>query len=179
MRSGSAGFAKRSPSTTISATSGQTVVLSGLLTKRTFDIHRRVPLLADVPLIGDLFRYDAVQDSRTELLIIMTPRILRSDLDMEMLKQVESSRMSWVLSDVIDLHGPAGLRTRGDAWDEVEGCYPTEVPMEELQLSQPSVARPATGEEALPSPVTSTSGVEPASFVDTAAAPRRLPSTTR
>ena len=45
--------------TTISAVSGQTVVLSGLLTKRDEALHRRVPLLADIPLVGDLFRFDA------------------------------------------------------------------------------------------------------------------------
>lgn len=123
--------------TTVSAASGQTVLLSGLLTKRTFDVHRRVPLLADIPLLGDLFRYDGVEETRSELLIIMTPRIIRSELDAEMLKQVESSRMSWVLSDVIDLHGPAGLRTRGDAWGEAEACYPTEVPTE-MQLGEPT-----------------------------------------
>ncbi len=57
--------------------SGQTVVLSGLMTKRTLDIHRRVPLLADIPLLGNLFRYDSVSEQRTELLIIMTPRIVK------------------------------------------------------------------------------------------------------
>jgi type II secretory pathway component GspD/PulD (secretin) len=43
--------------TTVSAVSGQTIVLSGLLTKRDEALHRRVPLLADIPLLGDLFRY--------------------------------------------------------------------------------------------------------------------------
>src|SRR5262249_5201352 len=54
--------------TTVSALSGQTVVLSGLLTNRREDVHRRVPLLADIPLIGDFFRYDRVANQRTELL---------------------------------------------------------------------------------------------------------------
>src|SRR5690606_16844412 len=47
---------------TVAAASGQTIVLSGLLTKESFDIHRRVPLLADIPLLGDLFRYDSVSE---------------------------------------------------------------------------------------------------------------------
>src|SRR3972149_1762283 len=55
--------------TTVSALSGQTVVLSGLLTNRREDVHRRVPLLADIPLIGDLFRYDRVSGRRTGLVI--------------------------------------------------------------------------------------------------------------
>ncbi|MGI9458334.1 MAG: secretin N-terminal domain-containing protein, partial [Aeoliella sp.] len=118
--------------TTVAASTGQTVVLSGLLTKRSFDIHRRVPILADIPLLGDLFRFDSVSEQRTELLIVLTPRIVRSELDAEMIKQVESSRMSWVLCDAVDLHGPSGLRSRCDDWTDAdsESVYPTHVPNE-------------------------------------------------
>lgn len=164
--------------TTVSAASGQTIVLSGLLTKSTFDLHRRVPLLADIPLIGDLFRYDAVQQSRKELLIILTPRVIRSELDAEMLKQVESSRMSWVLSDVIEMHGPAGLRTRGDAWDDVPGCYPTEMAPEGPTLGNLRNATPisAIDEPSASEPVAEVaSRIEAASYSKPFIPPRRLP----
>ncbi len=120
--------------TVVSAATGQTVVLSGLLTKSTSDVHRRVPLLSDIPLLGDLFRYDSVSQQRTELLIIMTPRIVRSDVDADMIKQVESSRMSWVMCDVINMHGPSGLKGRCDEWGgcETEAVYPTHIPEGEL-----------------------------------------------
>jgi general secretion pathway protein D len=159
--------------TTVSAASGQTIVLSGLLTKSTFDLHRRVPLLADIPLIGDLFRYDAVQQSRKELLIILTPRVIRSELDAEMLKQVESSRMSWVLSDVIEMHGPSGLRTRGDAWDDVPGCYPTEMAPEGPVLGGVQNAAPTGGADEPIAEVASR--VEAASYSNPFIPPRRLP----
>jgi type II secretory pathway component GspD/PulD (secretin) len=136
--------------TTVHALSGQTIVLGGLISKEQTDVHRRVPLLADIPLLGDLFRYDGVSEGRNELLIIMTPRVVRNYLDTEMIKQVEASRMSWVLSDVIALHGPSGLRGRGDAWTdaECEVIYPTHVPADgEMVLPlegqpQPSPAQP-------------------------------------
>jgi general secretion pathway protein D len=159
--------------TTVSAASGQTIVLSGLLTKSTFDLHRRVPLLADIPLIGDLFRYDAVQQTRKELLIILTPRVIRSELDAEMLKQVESSRMSWVLSDVIEMHGPSGLRTRGDSWEDVPGCYPTELPPEGPVLGEVQNAAP-TGAAVEPD-AEDASRVEAASYSKPFIPPRRLP----
>jgi type II secretion system protein D len=118
--------------TTVSALSGQTIVLSGLLTKRTQDLHRRVPLIADIPLIGNLFRFDSVAQERTELLIILTPQIVNNRMDAELIKQVESARMSWVLCDVINMHGEAGLRSRCDEWgaSESESVYPTYVPQE-------------------------------------------------
>jgi type II secretion system protein D len=118
---------------TVSAMDGQTIVLGGLLTTRKLDVHRRVPLIADIPLIGDLFRFDSVGEERRELLIILTPRIVRKPEDAERLKQIESSRMSWVLGDVVALNGPAsGLRSRCDEWyeSEVGGVYPTYIPQE-------------------------------------------------
>jgi type II secretory pathway component GspD/PulD (secretin) len=118
--------------TTISALSGQTVILGGLLETTKSDIHRRVPIIADIPLIGDLFRYDSVAEERRELLIILTPQIIYTKTDSDLVKQIESSRMSWILSDVINLHGEAGLRSRCDEWydGEMESIYPNFVPEE-------------------------------------------------
>lgn len=127
---------------TVAAASGQTIVLSGLLAKESFDVHRRVPILADIPLLGDLFRYDSVSEQRSELLIIMTPRVIRSEQDAEMIKQVESARMSWVLSDVVNLHGPSGLRSRCDEWTDADSFYPTHVPVDGELLPTPAVEGP-------------------------------------
>jgi general secretion pathway protein D len=110
---------------------GQTVILGGLITSRKSDVHRRVPLIADIPLIGDLFRYDGVNEVRNELLIILTPRVIRDPSDFERVKHVESSRMSWILSDVVALNGPSGLLSRCDDWsgNAVDSLYPGQVPV--------------------------------------------------
>jgi type II secretory pathway component GspD/PulD (secretin) len=114
--------------------SGQTVVLSGLLRKEDRALHRRVPILADIPLLGDLFRYDSVSTTRNELLIILTPHVIRNRVESDMVKQVESARMSWCLSDVIDLHGRVGLRSRQDPAGaaEAETIYPEPVTAEQF-----------------------------------------------
>jgi hypothetical protein len=128
--------------TTVSALSGQTVVLGGLIQTRKFDVHRRVPLIADIPLIGDLFRYDSVSEERRELLIILTPRIVYGKEDADLVKQIESSRMSWILGDVINLHGEVGLRSRCDEWQDadIEAVFPNFVPEEGiLPLSEPNM----------------------------------------
>ncbi len=176
--------------TTVAALSGQTVVLSGLLTKQTNDINRRVPLLSEIPLLGDLFRYDFVSEQRTELLIILTPRVIRNEIDAEMIKQVESSRMSWVLCDVIDLHGPSGLKSRCDDWsEETEAIYPRYVPTdEELMTPSPTYesvpvdgpmwqggAKEAKPRAAAEEFVTPTSYSQPARSNPTSTLPRRLP----
>ena len=119
-----------SAETTISAVSGQTVVLSGLIVKRDRELHRRVPLLADIPLIGELFRFDSKHVQKAELLIVLTPHVIRSRQQSEMMKQVESARMSWCLSDVVAINGPAGLRSASDTMGaaEAETMFPIEIP---------------------------------------------------
>jgi hypothetical protein len=118
--------------TTISATSGQTVVLGGLIETTKNDVHRRVPIIADIPLLGNLFRYDSVQEGRREVLIVLTPQVIYNKMDSDLVKQIESSRMSWILSDVLNVHGEAGLRSRCDEWcdGEMESVFPNFVPEE-------------------------------------------------
>ena len=94
--------------TNISAMDGETVLLGGLIQKENQDIKRKVPLLADIPLVGKLFQYQFTRCKRSELIIILTPRIARSIRDMEEIKRVETARMSWCLGSVAKLHGDIG-----------------------------------------------------------------------
>jgi hypothetical protein len=148
--------------TTVHALNGQTPVLGGLITKTNSETHRRVPLLADIPVLGHLFRYDNVQKRRTELLIIMTPRVLRTKEDADILKQVESSRMSWCLADVIKIHGESGLRGRNADWTDAETTvvYPdfapemldSAIPGAEEIVTPPAGSRPLTPPPTSPPP---------------------------
>ena len=95
--------------TTVSARSGQTVILGGLITQTRSETTRRVPYLADIPVLGRLFRFDSLTQQRKELLIIMTPYIMRTDEDVEWMNQRESERMSWCLADVANIHGETPL----------------------------------------------------------------------
>lgn len=100
--------------TTVSAASGETIVLGGLITKDSETIRRRVPYLSSIPVIGELFRFDSNSMVRSELLIILTPQVVRSEEDRERLKLAEAARMSWCLADVHELHGPTGIYEDGD-----------------------------------------------------------------
>lgn len=94
---------------TISARSGQTVVFAGLI-QNTHNLRlRRVPYLADLPVLGRLFEFETDFEQRKELLVVMTPYIIRDDADIEMAKLQESARMSWCLSDVVSVTGDWGL----------------------------------------------------------------------
>lgn len=91
---------------TLSIPNGQTVVMGGMITKQDDTINRKVPWLGDIPYLGYAFRYDSTTQRRTELLIFLTPRIIRNDADSEVIKQIEAERMHYIERDVERLHGP-------------------------------------------------------------------------
>src|SRR5690606_14638270 len=137
--------------TTVSAADGQTVVLGGLLTKDTAKTRRRVPLLSSIPIVGNLFRYDQDITRRRELLIIMTPRIVRNEADAELVKQAEAARMSRCLADVRKMHGDPGIYTRDGEWYEGQTVviHPDQNPLGVEEV-------PAPGQSILPPGVMTT-----------------------
>ena len=142
--------------TTVSAMSGQTVVLGGLIAKSKEELHRKVPLLGDIPVLGYLFRFDSVNAKRSELMIIMTPHIVRNEADADAIKQAEAARMSWCLSDVTKIHGDVGLRGRTDNWSDAETqtVYPDMKPAlgpDGKPLSPEMIPTPATNPAEKPS----------------------------
>jgi type IV pilus assembly protein PilQ len=56
---------------------GQTVVLGGILETERRDAENKVPYLGDIPVLGRLFKQTTTTDNKDELLIFVTPRILR------------------------------------------------------------------------------------------------------
>jgi len=95
--------------TIVSALDGETVMLGGLLNTDKQEISRRVPFLSNIPIAGNLFKYEYQKQKRTELIMIMRPRIVRKSEDMEAIKRVEFARMNWTLADVTKLHGDIGV----------------------------------------------------------------------
>jgi type II secretion system protein D len=91
---------------TVSVPNGQTIVMGGMITKTDATLERKVPWLGDVPGLGALFRYDATETRRTELLIFLTPRIIGSDVDSELIKQIEAERLHFIEEEAEKIHGP-------------------------------------------------------------------------
>jgi general secretion pathway protein D len=68
---------KRYASTTVVAKDGEAIAIGGLLRDNEVKIVRKVPLLGDIPLLGWLFRYQRKQIDKTNLLIFITPTIVK------------------------------------------------------------------------------------------------------
>ncbi|HEX4870452.1 MAG TPA: hypothetical protein VFV15_07025, partial [Moraxellaceae bacterium] len=67
----------RRASTTVQLRDGETFAIAGLLKNNVVETIRRVPLLGDLPLVGALFRHSVFQSEKTELLFVVTPRLVK------------------------------------------------------------------------------------------------------
>ena len=71
------GLQTRRAKTTLEPRDGQSFAIAGLLRKDFQSTVRQFPLLGSIPIIGTLFRSTGFQRSETELVIIVTPRLVR------------------------------------------------------------------------------------------------------
>ncbi|MDP2879853.1 MAG: type IV pilus secretin PilQ [Sulfuricella sp.] len=69
-------------STIVEVENGGTVVIGGIYQQTQDDTVTKVPLLGDVPVLGFLFRSKGIRDDKSELLIFVTPRILKESLNL-------------------------------------------------------------------------------------------------
>jgi general secretion pathway protein D len=69
---------KRTISTRVLVDDGGMIVLGGLIEDRLTESEKRVPLLGSIPLLGSLFRTRSTQKTKTNLMVFIRPRILRT-----------------------------------------------------------------------------------------------------
>jgi type IV pilus assembly protein PilQ len=74
---GSPAISKNVAETETLVKDGQTLVLGGIYTITKSQTSTRVPYLHRIPVIGNAFKSNSVIDSRKELLVFVTPRIVR------------------------------------------------------------------------------------------------------
>jgi len=69
---------KRSLESIVLVNDGQIIVLGGLIQDSVSDTKTKVPLLGDIPWLGNLFRYDSRKRTKTDLMVFLRPYILRT-----------------------------------------------------------------------------------------------------
>ncbi len=65
----------------------QTFVLGGLMQEKDIYLAQQVPVLGDIPLLGHLFRYSKKTKKKTNLIIMLTPYIIKDDLELEAIRE--------------------------------------------------------------------------------------------
>jgi general secretion pathway protein D len=72
-------ISQREAETSASVRDGESFVLGGLIQENSLKSKSKVPILGDIPLLGRAFSYEKTSRGKTELYIIITPRIVRHD----------------------------------------------------------------------------------------------------
>lgn len=90
---GQVGFYTRDFKSRVAVRSGQAVVLGGLISDKNTSGKSGVPFFYKLPIIGSLFGGTSVKESRTELLVIITPHVVAGDKDLRAITQEMRNRM--------------------------------------------------------------------------------------
>ncbi len=135
----------------VNVLSGQTVVLGGLIQDSDSRRREQVPVLGNLPVIGDLFSSSSAANARTELLVFITPRIIRNAEDARAVSEELRDRMR-AFRPRRQLPGlvPRPSRLRPPAWDGAEEPKLRELPAPRRPIPPPG-QRPAGG-PTLPDP---------------------------
>jgi len=105
----------RRASTVIELASGQSFAIAGLLQESVREAVSKYPVLGDIPILGNLFRSSSFQKSETELIIIVTPHLVKPlDLAKQPLPTdqfIEPNDLEFYLFGQMEGLDRAGVRT--------------------------------------------------------------------
>ncbi len=90
----------RSADTVVVTPDGEPVVIGGLISSGSTGNENKVPFLGDVPLIGNLFKQKIKKDSKTELIIFLTPHIMQSSGQLSSMTARESGQATIINSTI-------------------------------------------------------------------------------
>jgi len=74
-------ISKREASASVTVKDGQTMIIGGIIEDNKTETINRVPILSSFPLIGKLFQRKEITSGKTELMVFITPRIIRDPED--------------------------------------------------------------------------------------------------
>ena len=108
-------LATRLIKTNIVVPNGDTAVLGGLMKESQQEQVQKVPLLGDIPIIGWLFKSRSTKKEKTNLVVFLTPKIIRSPTDA---KDILNKKIDQRLGFIKDMGGrdPYGAKI-----DEIQG----------------------------------------------------------
>jgi len=135
----------RSAATTIVVRDGQTAVIGGLMFDAKVKNENSVPYISDIPVIGAFFTTDGLRNRKTNLLIFLTPHIIRTERDSAELSKEERERLvqepferrgemapdweplyrpSWELRPSLDEPKPANAKAEAGTPDATKATVP-------------------------------------------------------
>ena len=91
---------KRSANTVVVTPDGQPVVIGGLIANEKSSNDSKIPLLGDIPVLGQLFRFSAKSNQKSELLIFLTPHIIQMPSQLAALTAKETAQSQLITNSI-------------------------------------------------------------------------------
>lgn len=85
---------KRSAKTSVVVKNTDTVVIGGLIQDQDQETISKIPFLGDIPVLGWLFKTKSLKRTKTNLLIVLTPYIIKDSVDMGKVSEMQKNRFS-------------------------------------------------------------------------------------
>lgn len=85
---------QRQADTTVAVKDGDTIILGGIIRNTVNSTVRKIPLLGDIPILGNLFKSTEKTKAKTELLVFLTPRVVRNPDEAAALRKSEQEKLS-------------------------------------------------------------------------------------
>jgi general secretion pathway protein D len=101
---------ERKVKSSVSVASGQTVLLAGLISETRQGSRNGIPVLDDLPYVGDAFGHNSKQGQRTELIIFIRPQIIRDGSDAHYVAEELRSKMRGTIKANVENSRPYDVR---------------------------------------------------------------------
>ena len=98
--------------------SGKTVVIGGLISRKSLKSSEKVPGLGDIPLMGRLFRYDRDEKDKTSLFIFLTPYVITSPQELAKITQEHEELARKLMEAIKKKKKEQEIKAEEDWWDE-------------------------------------------------------------
>jgi len=94
-------FSTRESETTVVVQSGETIVIGGIIDDTVDRSRTGIPYLMDIPVIGRAFRIDSDNVKRTELVVLLTPHVVRDRQESRSATEAFLSRLKGMRHDLM------------------------------------------------------------------------------
>ena len=117
-------ISQRDLNTQIAVQSGQTVLLGGLIREDNTNSNTGVPLLSSIPVVGNLFKSTDNQRTRTEIIVLITPRVIYNAEDAQTITQEYQDKFE----SLAPLRAKQKAQKTGTVPEDGQGAVVTPVP---------------------------------------------------
>ena len=127
---------KRSANTVVVTPDGQPVVIGGLIANEKSSNDSKIPMLGDIPMLGQLFKFSAKSNQKNELLIFLTPHIVQMPSQLAAFAAKETTQSQLITNSISEqeLDRFSGARAGEEEPLGSDGVFPERYRLTERNL---------------------------------------------